>query len=127
MAVGLVESSGAWATPDVRGGGDSEWAAMTGMSPESPMVGGPRVAGLGPYDVDRNRGAISTLPGASEPWTGAGVGIPGVETLDDWRDLFNFRGSPMPWLLLFALVALGIAQLSIAGRVGPLKAAASAG
>jgi hypothetical protein len=133
MALGLTEWSGAVAPADVAGAGEMEWATVSGMNPGNPLVGGPRVAGLGAFDVDRGRGAnIVTLPageggGGGAPWTGAMAGAPGVELLDDWKDLFNFRGSPMPWLLLLSLAALGVAQLSISGRVGPIRAGGSVG
>lgn len=134
MAMGMTEWSGAIAPADVRGAGEAEWQTVSGMSPGNPLVGGPRVAGLGAFDVDRGRGShpmpgMVTMPGegGAQPWTGAMAGVPGVELLDDWKDLFNFRGSPMPWLLLLALAALGVAQLSISGRVGPIRAGGSVG
>lgn len=124
----MTEWSGAVAPGD-KGDGEMSWQTVSGMNPGSPMVGGPHVPGLGMFDVDRGRARIVTLPGegGAAPWTGAMAGVPGVELLDDWRDLFNFKGSPMPWLLLLALAALGVAQLSISGRVGPIRASAGAG
>lgn len=134
MATGLTEFSGGLATPDVIGGGEADWARLAGMPPSHPMVGGSPVAGLGQYDVDRARsrtGVVSSLPasegGGSPAWTGSMAGVPGAEIFDDWRDLFNFRGSPMPWLLLFALSALGLMQLAVSGRLGPVRANVSAG
>jgi hypothetical protein len=47
--------------------------------------------------------------------------------LDDWRDLFNFRGSPMPWLLLFGLAMLGFMDVAVRARVGPARASAAVG
>ncbi|HUR85654.1 MAG TPA: hypothetical protein VMY78_09935 [Solirubrobacteraceae bacterium] len=130
MALGMTEWSGAVAPADI-GAGESQWATVSGMNPGHPLVGGPHVSGLGAFDVDRSRSHIQTIPGAegggAAPWTGAMAGAPGVELLDDWRDLFNFRGSPMPWLLLLALGALGVAQLSVSGRVGPVRAGGSVG
>lgn len=130
MATGMTEWSGAVAPTDVANQGEHSWATVSGMSPSHPLVGGPHIGGLGSFDVDRGRSQIVTLPdsgGAAAPWTGVMAGAPGVHLLDDWRDLFNFKGSPMPWLLLLALAAVGVAQLSVAGRVGPLRASAAAG
>lgn len=127
MPAGMVEASAVIAPPDVRGAGEMQWSTVSGMEPTSPLVGGPHVEGLGRFDVDRGRSRIVSIPGATDPATGSGAGAPGVELLDDWRDLFNFKGSPMPWLLLLALAALGFAQLSVAARVGPAKAAAGIG
>lgn len=134
MATGLTEFSGGFATPDVPGGGEADWTRLAGLPPTHPMVGGPDVAGLGQYDVDRGRsrtGAITSLPasegGGTATWTGSLAGVPGAEIFDDWRDLFNFRGSPMPWLLMFALAALGLMQLAISGRLGPARASVAVG
>lgn len=127
MATGLTEWSGTLAPTDVPNAGEMSWTSIAGIDPEDPRVGGPHVAGLGAGDVDRGRSRIATMADASQPWTGAGAGTPEGRRMDDWRDLFNFRGSPMPWLLLLALAALGMLQLSVAGRVGPVRAAAAAG
>lgn len=128
MPTGMIRSSGAIAPPDVRGAGEMEWSTISGASPESLEVGGPYVEGLRSWDADRGYSrVITTVPGAREPASGAGAGAPGVELIDDWRDLFNFRGSPMPWLLLFALAMLGFAQLGASARVGPARASASVG
>jgi hypothetical protein len=127
MALGMTEWSGAIAPADVRGAGEMEWATVSGMAPSHPLVGGPHVPGLGAYDVDRGRGArIQTLP-AGEGGGSTSGGGPDLALLDDWKDLLNFRGSPMPWLLLLALAALGVAQLSISGRVGPIRAGGAVG
>lgn len=127
MATGLTEFSGAMAPPDQRDAGELAWATVSGMQPTSPLVGGPRVPGLGAQDVDAGRSRIVTIPGAQEPATGAGATAPGVELLDDWRDLFNFRGSPMPWLLLMGLAMLGFMQIAASARVGPVRASAGVG
>lgn len=127
MAMGMTEWSGALATPDVAQAGEGEWARMSGISPGHPAVGGPHIDGLGAFDVDRGMARMATLPDAIGPTGGAMAGAPGVELLDDWRDLLNFRGSPMPWLLLLALAMLGVMQASIFGRVGPARAGASIG
>jgi hypothetical protein len=117
MAYGFIgDPGGLAATPDIPGLGPLSWAEMAGMSPEHPMVGGPDIAGLGAFDVDRGRSRIVSLPDVGP--TAGPVAGPGVNLIDDWRDLFNFRGSPMPWLLLGSVVVLGLMQLRISARVG---------
>jgi hypothetical protein len=127
MATGLTEWGGTAAQPDVRGAGDMEWSTVSGVSPESPMVGGPHVMGLGERDVDRGRSVIVTVPGSGDSATGAGATTPGMHLLDDWRDLFNLKGSPMPGLLLLALAMLGFMQIAAQARVGPVRASAGVG
>jgi hypothetical protein len=127
MALGMTEWSGTLTGPDDASAGELSWATTSGVPPTSPMVGGPDVAGLGQFDVDRGFSRVVTVPGSGDPASGALAGVPGVELMDDWRDLFNFRGSPMPWLLLLALVMLGVMSMAMQGRVGPARVSASVG
>lgn len=126
MPTGMVPMSGAIAPPDNRGAGMLEWSTISGARPEDPGVGGAYVAGLHSLDVDRGR-QIVTLPNAHDPATGAGAGAPGLDQWDDWRDLFNFKGSPMPWLLMLSLIMLGFMDVAVRARVGPASASASVG
>jgi hypothetical protein len=131
MATGLSASGGGgiMAPADVRGAGEFEWATVAGVPPTSYLVGGPTFDG----DVDRGRSRIVTTPdGQVGPATGGLAATPdgstpGVELVDTWRDLFNFRGSPMPWLLVLALVMLGFMQfrLSARGRAGRARGSGS--
>ena len=41
---------------------------------------------------------------------------------DSWRDIYNLKGSPMPWLLLLALMMLGFMQFRLSGRAGRARA-----
>jgi hypothetical protein len=128
VAYGVTESGGVMAPTDVAGSGDYEWAKMAGVSPTNPLVGGPGW-GADPFDPDRGRSRIVTTPdGGAGPATG-GIMAPAGELaqLDDWRDLFNFRGSPMPWLLLLALVMLGFMELRVQARAGGARASAALG
>jgi hypothetical protein len=121
MATGIVDDPGGVMSPaDVHYAGVDQWERLTGMSPFNPLVGGPGydVTGSGlPYNVDGARSRIVS--------TGADVitpmGGPGVHLLDDWRDAFNFKGSPVPWLLLFSLAILGFMQLRVSARAGKAK------
>lgn len=127
MASGLVPMSGTIAPPSDPNAGMASWATISGANAEDPGVGGPYVEGLRSWDVDRGSSRIVTLPGAHDPATGAGAGAPGLHLWDDWRDLFNFRGSPMPWLLLLSLAMLGFMDVAFRARLGPASASASVG
>jgi hypothetical protein len=128
MAGGMIPARGPIvAAPANSDQGIIDWQLMSGMSAESPAVGGPYNPGLNPGDVDRGRGVITSLPNAGAAAGGAGAGQSGVHLLDDWRDLFNLSGSPMPWLLLLTLAMLGFAQVAVSARVGPARAAAGVG
>lgn len=127
MPTGTTEWSGAMATTDAARSPEYEWAVISGANKGAPTVGGPHMAGLMTHDVDRGRSRVVADIGSSEPWTGVGAGTPEGRVMDDWRDLLNFKGSPMPWLLLLVLAALGLVSLSISGRAGPLRAGLSAG
>lgn len=121
------------APADVVGAGQAEWGRVSGMSPSHPMVGGPRVPGLGTFDVDRGRSRILTTPegqlgtGLSGAVMASPDGAASVAELEGWRDLFNWRGSPMPWLLLMALIFLGLMQFRVQARVAGRSASAALG
>jgi hypothetical protein len=122
VATGQTSGGAIAAHTDVPFAGDAEWSRVSGISPSHPLVGGPRVAGLGAYDVDRGRSMIVTTPeGQMGPAAGGVAAVPdtpGIELVDTWRDLLNFKGSPMPWLLLFALVFLGLMSFRVQARAG---------
>lgn len=126
----MAEGGGIMAPADVRGAGAMEWATISGLSPTNPLVGGPDWQGPG-FDVDRGHKRIVTTPeGQLGPATDGIMATPdgpALALLDDWRDLFNFRGSPMPWLLLFALVFLGLMQFRVQARAGSARASAALG
>jgi hypothetical protein len=121
------------APADVAGGGLSEWSRVSGVDASHPMVGGPRVASLGPFDVDRGRTRVLTTP---EGQAGTGIGgtvmaspdgAGSISELEGWRDIFNWRGSPMPWLLAMALIFLGLMQFRVQARVAGRSASAALG
>lgn len=125
MAFGLgpSESGGVMAPADVRGAGEFEWATIGGLEPTNPLVGGPSYTD-GPLQPDRGRNRIVTTPdGNSGPATSGVAASPdGMAQLDDWRDLFNLKGSPMPWLLILALAMLGFMQFRLAARASAGRA-----
>lgn len=119
MATGVVQDSGGVAAPtDVYMAGAGAWEQMTGVSAMSPLVGGP---GLGrgdmPYNVDGARSRIVSNDAATvDPVMG-----PGANVLDSWRDVLNFKGSPIPWLLLLSLVIVGFMHLRVEARAGKAR------
>jgi hypothetical protein len=70
-------------------------------------------------------GAASTGGLASSPTND--FAAEGIKQLDDWRDLFNFKGSPMPWLLLLALGVVLFAHASVQARAGAFGRKAAVG
>lgn len=119
MATGVNDQTGGVMSPsDVHFAGADAWAQMTGVSPMSPLVGGPgqgtAESPAGPYTIDGHASRIVTNDAAPI----AGITGPGSAVLDDWRDVLNFKGSPAPWLLLLLLVMLGFMQLRVQARAG---------
>lgn len=107
--------SGVMAPPDVFRAGASEWARVSGIDAADPLVGG----GQGfSYDVDSSKSRIVT--GTMGP-------DPASRQFDDWRDIMNWRDSPIFWIMLASIVALGLIQLSLSAKVGPARASASIG
>jgi hypothetical protein len=133
MAYGLEGSreGGVLSEADVQGGGRAEWASLIGVRPDHPLVSS---EGPMPYMIGMNNSRIVTTPaGQSGAATAGGLaavpdGMSGdaLKHLDDWRDLFNFKGSPMPWLLLVALGVLLFAHASVQARAGAFGKSAGA-
>lgn len=135
MATGRQTSAtgGVIDAADVRGAGDAEWANLTGISPDHPLVGG---GSNMPYNIVSENSRIVTTPAGQSGAASTGglassptnsFAAEGIKQLDDWRDLFNFKGSPMPWLLILALAVLFFAHASVQARAGAFGRKASVG
>jgi hypothetical protein len=118
---------------DVRGAGDAEWANLTGIAPDHPLVGGGSAMA---YNISSENSRIVTTPAGQSGAASTGglassptnsFAAEGIKQLDDWRDLFNFKGSPMPWLLLIALGVLLFAHASVQARAGAFGKKAAVG
>jgi hypothetical protein len=110
-------SGGVMAPADVRGAGIQQWAETSGILPTNPVVGGPEYSGYGVGDADRGRARIVTTPeGQIGPATGGVMAPADAAAMANWRDLFNFRGSPMPWLLIAGLIVLGFMDFRVQAR-----------
>lgn len=120
MASGYLQNpGGVMSSADVQGAGVDAWTRTAGIPPTSALVGGPgdpTDAWHLPYNVDRGRGRIVTNDAPTGP-----VGGPGVGLLDDWRDIINWRHSPVPWLLIFTLAVVGLMQFRVMVRAGGRK------
>jgi len=114
MAYGLDEG---WvqSPPDVAGRGYDEWAAMTGVPATHALVGGASW-GTDSSGFQPDTGLQRVVLG-----DGAPVG-PARSSWDNWRDIFNFSGSPAPYVLLALVAAILLlhVRLTAAGglRVG---------
>lgn len=121
------------AAADVRGAGNMEWASLVGVPASHPLVasGGGTMPGVDPDFPNRR---IVTLPEgqSGSAATGGLAAVPdgeaqaAISMIDDWRDLFNFSGSPMPWIFLIALGIILFAQASIRARAGAFGREATA-
>jgi hypothetical protein len=127
MATGFNSRLGGVMAPtDVAGAGYDAWAATTGIPATSTVVGGAgdvNDENRMPYDVDRSRGRIVT----TDTRRNGPAGGDAANLLDDWRDVFNIAHSPAPWILLIALVVLGLMQFRVQTRVGRRKASLAVG
>lgn len=99
-----------------------EWAQMVGISPDHPLVGGG--SEMGPYNMSSRWNRVITQPisqaGPAADTISSPEGAPSGGGLGNWRDIFNFRGSATPWLLLFLVVIIYLSHLK-------LRASGSAG
>lgn len=116
--VNIGPISGVMATTDVRGAGPMEWESLTGIPAVDPLVGGGGTSGLA-VDVDGNRRVVTTN-------TGGATNLANRQ-MDDWRDVFNWRDSPVFWVLVMSLMALGLVSLSLSAKAGPVGFSVSGG
>jgi hypothetical protein len=119
MASGYIgQPGGVMAPADVSGAGLDAWTRTAGIPPMSRLVGGPGDPSDDwhmNFNVDTARGRIVTN---DAPVKTGPMGGPGAKVLEDWRDVFNWKGSPVPWLLLFSLAVLGLMQFRLMVRAG---------
>lgn len=127
MAIGRATSrgGGVLSEADVRGAGEMEWATLIGVRPDHPLVGGTGPGSYAGTIVQENSRIVTTPAGQSGAATAGGLAATpdgyaaaGIKHLDDWRDLFNFKGSPAPWMLLIALAIVFFAHASVQARAG---------
>lgn len=124
MAGGQGQGGGLFGWPDLPELGQESWAGMSSMHPDSALVGG-RAGAIGSAGVNvtgqERRVALgaATTPAAGGPVRG------------HYTELGNLKGNPIGWVLLAAILYLGLAHVtlhgSLSGRAGKAHAGASAG
>lgn len=118
------------APADVPGAGDMEWASVAGVPPGNPLISGAARPGSGfgsGIDPDLSRSLIVTqdATGGVRPGQAQGAGL--SDAFDDWRDLFDFKNSPVPYVVLGFLVMIGFMAARLEVRGGPANLKASLG
>ena len=107
-------SVGIASTPLVADAGIGQWALLSGA----------HAAGMGTDPLFGHRNLldehVQRVVTQGPPPTGPTEGQ-GVRLLDDWRDVFNWKHSPAPWILVFILVALGLMQFRVMARAGKAR------
>jgi hypothetical protein len=109
MATGQGQGGGVFGVPDVSGLGAMTWGEMSGVHPDSPLVGGrgTPTGGIDP-DYKYRRVATGAPPAASTA---------GTPMHNSHRELLNFSHSPMPWILIGLIAYLGLVHLHVSGTV----------
>ena len=120
MAGGLGQGGGVFSLPDNPSLGADTWAMMGGVDPGSPLVGGRGPRGGPTADFSYRQVALGT----ADPAAGAAAGAPMAA---NWREIFNLKGNPVGWVLIAAIIYLGLAHISLHGSARAGRARASAG
>ncbi len=123
MAGGLGQGGGVFSTPNEVEPGYDSWAQMSGVHPDSPLVGG-RAGLLGAAGIDVTGQSRRVAIAAADPL--ADLGAP---MRSHWSELGNLQGNPIGWILLATILYLALTHIALhgAGRVGKLGASASFG
>ncbi len=114
MPTGLVDGA-VLAPTDAPGFGAAQWDMMGGGAVVGrAMVGGPD---FDPSGINNDTGFNRIVTGPD----GVGPPIPGHHAgrIGDWRDLLDWQHSPTPWILLFALAAVGFIHARVNLHAGP--------
>lgn len=122
LGLGPSENGGVIAPTSVRGAGTAQWSDLTGIHPGHPLVSEAGGVETNPGYTAGSR-IVTTPLGNAGPATDViatpdGTGTGGLHLLDDWRDVFNFKGSAVPWLLIIIVAAVFFAHASIEARAG---------
>jgi hypothetical protein len=124
MATGQGQTGGVFGWPDVPDLGPETWASMSGVSPDSPLVGG-RGGGYGGVLVTGNERRVAV---GSPTAAGAAGSAP---TRGHFSEILNLSGNPIGWVLIAAILYLGLAHISLhgslRGRAGKTRGSASGG
>lgn len=107
-ATGQLQGGGVFSWPDVPELGYETWAEMSGMQPAHPLVGGQ--AGQPGYEAGQRQVAVSDPAQVAVAQSGQGARA-------NWAELFNLRGNPIGWVLIAAVLYLGLAHLHVRGGI----------
>lgn len=118
MATGLSgsEHGGVIDPVDLRGAGSMDWTEMVGVDPGHALVGAGAESG---YNVEQNPwGRVVTTQDALAGPAGDTIATPdgGTTSLGHWTDVFNLRGSVVPWLLILLVAILYFSHLKLSAR-----------
>ncbi|MGI8412660.1 MAG: hypothetical protein ACR2QA_09235 [Solirubrobacteraceae bacterium] len=125
MATGQGQSGGVFGWPDLPELGQESWAQTSSMHPYNPLVGGRAgsIGGQGGVNVTGNERRVAIASPAS-----AATGGP---VRGHYSELLNLKGNPIGWVLIAAIVYLGLAHISlhgsITGKAGKARGNASGG
>jgi hypothetical protein len=113
MATGQLQSGGVFSWPDVPELGYETWAEMTGMHPAHPLVGGqsgqPGYGSISTRQVAVANPAVTVGPASGSPASA------------HWKEVFNLKGNPIGWVLIAAVLYLGLMHIHVrAGASGGL-------
>lgn len=91
--------------------GYDTWAAMSGMQPGHPLVGGN--AGRPGYEGGQRQVAIA------DPATNATLGAAsGSPASAHFSEILNFKGNPIGWVLLFSIAYLALTHMHMRAGAG---------
>lgn len=107
--VSMGPQSAVMAVPDVRGEGLLEWETITGMPAHDPLVGSGSGGLAGGYDVDSGKSRMVTQGMSSSTADQQNM---------DWSDAFNWRHSPVFWVMVASILAFGLVHVSVHGAAG---------
>lgn len=120
MAIGREgsERGGVIDAVDVRGAGSMEWAELVGVPVDHPLVGG----GTMPYNIEDAWSRVVTTPAGQAGPASDTIATPegGAGMASHWSEVFNFKGSAVPWLLLAILAIVLMVHFTVNAEGGAL-------
>jgi hypothetical protein len=116
MAFGQLQGGGLMDPPAVQGLGVGDWTQMTGMNPAHPLVGG--TAGRPGYETGQRQVFVADSSMASQAAVASGSPMRA-----NWTEIFNLKGNPIGWVLIAAILYLGLMHIHVrAGASGAIGA-----
>ena len=110
MAFGLGQQGGLQDPPLLTDVGYQDWTSLGGMDPAHPLVGG--TAGQPGYGAGQRQVAVGDPAAASHATLAAGS-----PARAHWAELFNLKGNPIGWVLIAAILYLGLMHIHVRAGV----------